>query len=99
MKLKHKTVKRFSATLGDDTLFETFFVCVQQQPNRDLKLMYGKASAHTDVGIVHASYQFPFTQDDHVSFYTFGSGEDRVTFGDVRVSNGLTEVNLCLVRN
>ena len=92
MKLKHKSVTRSSGTLGDESLFETLFVCVYQGDQKNLKLLYGKAPAQKEIGEVHASFEFPQSQRETVTFYTFASGEDRVTLGDVRVVKGRPEV-------
>ena len=35
------------------------------------------------LGLVHAAYTFPKSHNDYVSFYTFGSGEEKVTIDDV----------------
>ena len=55
--------------------------------------MYGKAPAQREVGYVHAAYSFPGSSKDRVSFYTFGSGEERVTIDDVRVIQDKPEMN------
>lgn len=96
MRYKHKTVKQSTGTLGDDSLFETFFVCVQQGIKRNIKLMYGKAPVQREIGNVHASYEFPHSDGETVSFYTFASGEERVTIGEMRVVKERPQV-LCFL--
>ena len=75
----------YSGTLGDDRLFETFFVCVNQGNNENVRLTYGKAPSQREVGTVHGTFMFPLTKKESVSFYTFAAGEHKVTIDDVRV--------------
>ena len=86
MILKMDSTKDGIGTLGDENLYESFFVCINQG-NGNLKIMYGKAAASKEIGEVRASYVFPETQQNRLSFYTFGSGESRIQVHDVRVIN------------
>ncbi len=50
MKLKKLDRVRSSGTLGDESLFETFFVCVMQGEKKNIHIMYGKAPAQREIG-------------------------------------------------
>ena len=55
---------------------------------RIFRISYGKSPSNREIGNTLATHQFLHTTMDTVSFYTFGSGENKVIVDDVRVVRG-----------
>ena len=94
MRLMKNDEKSGVGTLGDERLFESYFVCVEQG-SKGITMMYGKAPASKQIGEVKASFTFPKTEDRHVSFYTFGTGQTKLVVDDIRIINELPKEIEC----
>ena len=95
MKLKYRSTNRYGGSLGDESLFENYFVCVQQKSAQDKKILYGKAPAGHELGTIHETYEFLDTSKAVLSFYSIAAGADRITLNDVRIIEGNPSV--CLI--
>ena len=56
------------------------------------RISYGKSPTGREVGITLSTYEFQLSSQERLSFYTFGSGEERAVLDDVRVVKGTPTV-------
>ena len=77
-------------SLGDPTVFESFFVCLSHNDENDVIIQYGKSDPHTEVGRVLASHLF-HTEGvkRRIKFYSFGGGEKEVHLINVKMIRGM----------
>lgn len=81
--LKVSTVKTNAAALGDDLLYQSYFVCVTETTTSTV-IEYGKSLGSTDSGDVYLS-MIDHEQPIHARFYAFGNGEDAAQIVDSHV--------------
>lgn len=75
--------------LGDEILYQPYFVCVKQEPKATV-IEYGKSQGTTEKGEIYLS-MIDKDKPLHVRFYAFGNGEDTLEVTDAHVlRRGLT---------
>jgi len=101
MKLAFRVVDRGIGTLGDDRLYESFFVCVSQAKDKSndtnnerwskkpLEIVYGKTTGELGRGDMKAAFKFKDSEKDRLSFFAFGTGHVKLSVEDMHVTNEL----------
>ena len=69
--------------LGDDILYQPYFVCVRQS-NKATIIEYGKSQGTTEKGEIYLS-MIDKERPLHVRFYAFGNGEDQLEVTDAQI--------------
>ena len=70
--------------LGDEILYQPYFVCVKQEPDATV-IEYGKSQGTTEQGEIYLSMIDKEKSRLHVRFYAFGNGEDGLEITDAHV--------------
>lgn len=82
--LKVSSVDVDAVGLGDEILYQPYFVCVKQEPDATV-IEYGKSQGTTEQGEIYLSMIDKETPRLHVRFYAFGNGEDGLEITDAHV--------------
>lgn len=70
--------------LGDEILYQPYFVCVKQEPDATV-IEYGKSQGTTEKGEIYLSMIDKEKPNLHIRFYAFGNGEDALEITDAHV--------------
>lgn len=70
--------------LGDEILYQPYFVCVKQEPDATV-IEYGKSQGTTEKGEIYLSMIDKEKLNLHIRFYAFGNGEDALEITDAHV--------------
>jgi len=82
--LKVSSVDVDAVGLGDQILYQPYFVCVKQEPDATI-IEYGKSQGTTEKGEIYLSMIDKEKTRLHVRFYAFGNGEDALEITDAHV--------------
>lgn len=83
-KLKVSSLDVDAIGLGDEILYQPYFVCVKQTPDATI-IEYGKSQGTTEKGEIYLSMIDKEKPVLHVRFYAFGNGEDSLEVTDAHV--------------
>ena len=83
-KLKVSSVDVDAVGLGDEILYQPYFVCVKQEPDATV-IEYGKSQGTTEQGEIYLSMIDKENPRLYVRFYAFGNGEDTLEITDAHV--------------
>ena len=87
------TVDVNAVGLGDDILYQSFFVCLKETSSQRTVIEYGKSRGTTEKGDVYLT----MIDTDHplfARFYSFGNGEEPLSVVDAHIiSRHLTRAN------
>ena len=83
-KLKVSSVDVDAVGLGDEILYQPYFVCVKQEPDATV-IEYGKSQGTTEQGEIYLSMIDKENPRLYVRFYAFGNGEDALEITDAHV--------------
>ena len=94
MKIMKVDIDPKIGSLGSDTLYEPYFVCIRKM-NNELLVQYGKGK-ESEVGLVYASYKYDYSLNFNNLFYAFGTGEEKVSIRDLHVGKNAPSNQRCM---
>lgn len=81
--MKVSSVDVDAVGLGDDILYQPYFVCIRQGDEATI-IEYGKSQGTTEKGEIYLS-MIDKESPLHVRFYAFGNGEDELEVTDAQI--------------
>jgi hypothetical protein len=80
-------LERGVGSLGDKSLYESFFVCITQSQNDLVQILYGKTNGNKDEGQAKSAFTFPDSEGERLTFYSFGTGHQLLKIDDVSIES------------